>query len=153
MKPRVVRSEADYAEALRSIDALLDADPGTPEGDDLDVWITLVEVYEDEHHAIDAPNPIDAIRFRMEQLGLRQIDLAPLLGGRSRVSEVLSGKRSLTINMIRALHARLGIPLPSLVGTPTNGPSTTPEGHLCERWPSTAVHARSGTPPRSSSTR
>jgi HTH-type transcriptional regulator/antitoxin HigA len=83
MKPRVVRSEADYAEALRSI---------------------------------EAPSPFDAIRFRMEQLGLRQTDLAPLLGGRSRVSEVLGGKRALTINMIRALHTHIGIPLRSLVG-------------------------------------
>jgi HTH-type transcriptional regulator/antitoxin HigA len=116
MKPRVVRSEADYAEALRNIDALLDADSGTPEGEDLDVWITLVEVYEDDHHAIEAPSPIDAIRFRMEQLGLRQTDLASLLGGKSRVSEVLGGKRALTINMIRTLNARLGIPLRSLVG-------------------------------------
>ncbi|MHB0978805.1 MAG: helix-turn-helix domain-containing protein [Thermoleophilia bacterium] len=116
MKPRVIRDEADHIQALRAIDSLIDAEPGTPEGEDLDVWITLVEVYEDAHHAIESPSPVDAIRFRMEQLGLRQTDLAPLLGGRSRVSEVLNGKRALTVKMIRALNEHLGIPLPSLVG-------------------------------------
>lgn len=116
MNPRVIRNEADHAGALRRIEELIDAEPGTAEGDELDVWITLVELYEDSHHAIEPPNPIDAIRFRMEQLGLRQADLAPLMGGRSRVSEVLNGKRALTLNMIRALNEHLGIPLQSLVG-------------------------------------
>jgi HTH-type transcriptional regulator/antitoxin HigA len=116
MNPRVVRNEADYAGALRRIEELIDAEPGTAEGE-LDVWVTLVELYEDSHHAIEPPNPIDAIRFRMEQLGLRQADLAPLMGGRSRVSEVLNGKRALTLNMIRVLNEHLGIPLHSLVGS------------------------------------
>lgn len=118
MNPKVIRNETSYAEALRRIDELIDAEPGTLDGADLDVWITLFEVYEDANHAIEAPSPVDAIRFRMEQLDLRQTDLAPLLGGRSRVSEILSGKRALTVKMIRALNERLGIPLRSLVYLP-----------------------------------
>jgi|SRR5680860_543474 len=117
MNLRVIRNESDYAGALRRIEELIDAESGTADGDELDVWITLVELYEDSHHAIGPPNPIDAIRFRMEQLGLRQADLAPLIGGRSRVSEVLNGKRGLTLNMIRVLNEHLGIPLHSLVGS------------------------------------
>lgn len=116
MNPRVIRNEVDYAEALRRIDELIDAKAGTPDGDELDVWVTLVELYEESHHPVHPPSPIEAIRFRMEQLGLRQADLAPLLGARSRVSEILGGKRTLTLNMIRALNERLGIPLESLIG-------------------------------------
>lgn len=116
MNPKVIRSEAAYADALRRIEELFDAEVCTPDGDELDVWIALVELYEAAHHAIEPPDPVDAIRFRMEQLGLRQVDLAPILGGRSRVSEILSGRRQLTLSMIRALNERLGIPLQSLVG-------------------------------------
>ena len=116
MNPRVIRNEEDYVEALRRIDELIEAEPGTPEGEELDVWATLVELYEESNHPIEPPSAIEAIRFRMEQLGLRQADLAPLLGGRSRVSEILGGKRALTLNMIRALNEHLGIPLESLIG-------------------------------------
>ena len=126
MKPKVIRNTEEYALAFRRIDELIDAEPGTPEGDDLDLWITLVGLYEDTNEPIEPPSPVDAIRFRMEQLGLRQTDLAPLLGSRSRVSEVLSGKRHLTLTMIRSLHHELGIPLASLVAGPSAAGVTSP---------------------------
>jgi antitoxin component HigA of HigAB toxin-antitoxin module len=118
MKPKVIQNAEEHAQALRRIDELIEAEPGTPEGDDLDLWITLVELYEATNEPIEPPSAGDAIRFRMEQLGLRQTDLAPLLGSRSRVSEVLSGKRHLALTMIRSLHHELGIPLASLVASP-----------------------------------
>lgn len=128
MNPRVIRSESDLAEALRRIDELIDAEAGTPEAEELDVWATLVELYEESNHPIEPPSPIEAIRFRMEQLGLRQADVAPLLGGRSRVSEILGGKRALTVNMIRALNEHLGIPLESLVGRQQGGAAVNVAG-------------------------
>lgn len=121
MNPRVIRNEADYAEALRRIDELMEADAETSEGEELDLWATLVELYEESRHPLEPPSAIEAIRFRMEQLGLRQADVAPLLGGRSRVSEILGGKRTLTLNMIRALNEHLGIPLESLIGRQQSG--------------------------------
>lgn len=121
MNPRVIRNESDLAEALRRIDELIDAEAGTPEAEELDVWATLVELYEESNHPMEPPSPIEAIRFRMEQLGLRQADIAGLLGGRSRVSEILGGKRALTVNMIRALNEHLGIPLESLIGGQQGG--------------------------------
>lgn len=121
MNPRVIRNEADYAEALRRIDELMEADAETSEGEELDLWATLVELYEESQHPLEPPSAIEAIRFRMEQLGLRQADVAPLLGGRSRVSEILGGKRTLTLNMIRALNEHLGIPLESLIGRQQSG--------------------------------
>lgn len=113
---RPVRTEADYGAALAEIDGLLDAPAGSPDGDRLDVLVTLVQAYEARHHAITAPDPVDAIRFRMEQAGLRPRDLEPYIGGRGRVSEVLSGKRPLTLPMIRRLAAGLAIPVGVLVG-------------------------------------
>jgi HTH-type transcriptional regulator/antitoxin HigA len=89
---------------------------GTPEGDQLEVLSILVEQYERENFPVDPPDPIDAILFRMEQGGLSRKDLEPILGGRSHVSEILSGKRQLTVEMIRQLHRRFGIPLVSLMG-------------------------------------
>ena len=87
-----------------------------PEGDRLDLWVTLVEAYEAKCHAIPPPDPIEAIKFRMEQLGLSKSDIAPYLGGRSRVSEVLNRKRSLSVNMMKRLHNELHIPADSLLG-------------------------------------
>mgnify|MGYP002725685386 CR=1 FL=1 len=113
-----IRTEADYDAALETIAGLMEAKPGTAEADILDVLATLVEAYEDKHHAIDAPDPIEAIRFRMEQAGLNQAALVPYIGPKGRVSEVLSGKRGLTLPMIRKLHKGLGIPLEALIAEP-----------------------------------
>lgn len=109
IKVRPVRNERDYEAALTDIDALMDAAPGTPEGDRLDVLVTLVEAYEARHWPIGAPDPIDAIRIRMEQKHLRRRDLEPMIGSRGRVSEVLSRKRALTLPMIRRLSKGLDL--------------------------------------------
>jgi len=117
---RPIRNDADHRRALERIERLMAATTraraGSPEADELEVLATLVSAYEDEHHAIDAPDPAEAIRFRMDQAGLRQKDLVPFIGTASRVSEVLKGKRPLTVDMIRRLHEGLGIPLRSLLG-------------------------------------
>jgi HTH-type transcriptional regulator / antitoxin HigA len=107
LKP--LRSEIDYQAALVEIERLWGAKLGTPEGDRLDVLATLVDAYEAEHEPMDPPDPIEAIRFRMEQRGLTRKDLERILGTRTRVSEILNRKRSLSIGMIRRLHAELGI--------------------------------------------
>jgi HTH-type transcriptional regulator/antitoxin HigA len=106
---RPIRSEADYEAALAEVARLWGAASGTPEGDRLDVLATLVDAYEARHDPMDPPAPLEAIKFRMEQQALTRKDLEPLIGTRSRVAEVLSGKRSLSIAMIRRLHKRLGI--------------------------------------------
>jgi len=116
MRIRPIRSGRDHAAALRRIEALMDAHPGTPEGDELDVLVTLVEAYEDKHFPIDDPDPIAAIRFRMDQMGLSRKDLEPLIGSRGRVAEVLNGQRSLSLQMIRRLNKALKIPLENLIG-------------------------------------
>jgi HTH-type transcriptional regulator/antitoxin HigA len=110
-----IKTEADNQAALARIEQLWDAQPNTPEGDELDVLVTLVQAFEDVHYPIEAPNPVDAIRFRMEQAGLEDADLVQYLGQRSRVSEILSYKRRLSIGMIRKLHEGLKIPLESLI--------------------------------------
>lgn len=102
---------------MRRIEQLMDAKLGTKNGDELDVLTTLVEVYEAKHYAICPPDPIEAIKFRMDQLDMTRKDLEAILGGRGRVSELLTGKRSLSLEMIRRLHRTLRIPLESLVGT------------------------------------
>lgn len=107
LKP--IRSEADYDIALGEVERLWGAKAGTPEGDRLDVLATLIDVYEAEHHPMDPPDPVEAIKFRMEQQGLSRKDLEPLIGTRTRVAEVLNRRRSLSIGMIRRLHDRLGI--------------------------------------------
>lgn len=104
-----IRTEKDYTATLRRINSLMEAKANTPEADELEVLATLVEVYEDKHFPMSSPNPVEAIKFRMEQAGLSARDLVPLIGSRSKVSEVLSGKRPLTLQMIRSLHKNLGI--------------------------------------------
>ena len=94
----------------------MSAENGTAEGDELDVLATLVDAYEREHFSIDSPDPVDAIKFRMEQMGLNRKDLEPFLGSRARVSEVLNKRRRLSLAMIRSLHENLEIPLGSLIG-------------------------------------
>jgi HTH-type transcriptional regulator / antitoxin HigA len=121
--PRVIKNEVDYERALHRVDELIDADPDTPEGDELELWTILIEAYERVSHPIVPPDPVEAIRFRMDQLGLRPVDLAPYLGGRSRVSEILNRKRTLSIAMIVALSRELGIPLESLLPTRETGSS------------------------------
>jgi len=116
MKIHPIKTRADYEKALMRIEALMDAKPDTPKGDELDVLTTLIGHYEDTCYPITPPDPIEAILFRMEQAGLTRKDLKPYLGGRGRVSEVLNCTRPLSLNMIRGLHAGLGIPLESLIG-------------------------------------
>ncbi len=117
MDIRPIKSERDYERVLRRIDQLMEAKLGTKAGDELDVLTTLLEAYEEKHYPLCPPDAIEAIRFRMDQLGLTRKDLEELIGGRGRVSEVLLGKRRLTLPMIRRLHRALQIPLESLVGT------------------------------------
>jgi HTH-type transcriptional regulator/antitoxin HigA len=119
----------------------MDASPGSREADELDVLATLVDRYESERFPIEAPDPIEAITFRMEQAGLSKRDLEPLIGSRARVSEVLSGKRALTLPMIRALHGQLGIPLVSLIGAgaPTSLNPATPQAIDPARLPLEAM--------------
>ena len=116
MKPFVIKNEEQYDTALACVEQLMDAAPGSPEEAELDVWATLIQVYEEKTHPIPLPDPIEAIKFRMEQSGLKQKDLVPYLGSPSRVSEVLSGKRPLSLSMMRRLHKGLGIPASSLLG-------------------------------------
>ena len=106
---RPIRSEADYEAALKEAERLWGAKSGTPDGDRLDVLATLIEVYEAKHYPMDPPDPVEAIRFRMEQLGLTRKDLEPMIGPRNRVADVLNRKRGLSIDMIRQLHEHLGI--------------------------------------------
>lgn len=107
LKP--IRSEADYDAALAEVKRLWGAKSGTPDGDHLDILATLIDAYEAEHYPLDPPDPIEAIKFRMEQQGLARKDLEPIIGTRTRVAEVLNRKRGLSIEMIRRLHERLGI--------------------------------------------
>ena len=114
MNIKPIKSEEDYIATLNQIESLMDAKPNTPEMDELEVLTTLAEAYEAQHYVIDAPDPIEAIKFRMEQEGLKQKDLVNIVGSKSRVSEILNRKRKLTIEMIRNLHNQLHIPVESL---------------------------------------
>jgi HTH-type transcriptional regulator/antitoxin HigA len=115
MQIKPIKTERDYRRALKVIDKLMDAKPNTPEGDALDVLVTLVEKWEAERFPIEAPDPVAALEFAMEQRGLSRRDLEPYIGSRARVAEVLNYKRSLTLPMIRKLHASLGIPAEVLI--------------------------------------
>jgi HTH-type transcriptional regulator/antitoxin HigA len=116
MDIRPIKTETDYECALADIEQLWGVAENTPEGDKLDILLTLVEAYEQAHHPIDPPDPVEAIKFRMDQMGLSRKDLEPYIGKRGRVAEVLNGQRSLSLNMIRRLHTHLHIPLESLLG-------------------------------------
>ncbi|MBD0679145.1 MULTISPECIES: helix-turn-helix domain-containing protein [Pseudomonas] len=117
MNIRPIRTDEDYREALKKVSALFDnePEPGTPEGDYFEIMITLIEAYEAKQFPVNLPNPIDAIKFRMEQSGLSASDLAPAIGRTNRVYEVLNGKRALTLPMIWKLHELFGIPAQSLI--------------------------------------
>ncbi len=106
---RPIRSKRDYEAALAEIERLWGAKAGTPKGDRLDVLATLIDAYESQHYPMDPPDPIEAIKFRMEQQGLTRRDLEQIIGTRTRIAEVLNRKRGLSIGMIRRLHDRLGI--------------------------------------------
>ncbi|WP_428769569.1 DNA-binding protein [Treponema sp. HNW] len=115
MTVKLIKTEKDYNDALKMIDGLFDAKPDTSEGDMLELLTTLVELYEARHFPVEGPSPIEAIKFRMEQMHLSQNDLTPYIGNKSKVSEVLSGKRPLSLNMIRKLSVGLGIPAETLI--------------------------------------
>ena len=110
MKPKLIKNKADHDAAMDRIEAIFDAKPGTPQGDELDLLVTLVELYEERACPIPMPSPVEAIRFRMEQQGLKAKDLVLLIGSAAKVSEVLSGRRELSKAMIRNLVNGLGIP-------------------------------------------
>jgi len=109
MQIRAIKTKADHRAALKEIERLMDARPGRPAGDRLEVLATLVDHYESQHEPIEPPDPIDALRYHMESRGLTRRDLEPFLGSRARVAEVLNRRRRLTIEMIRKLHEGLGI--------------------------------------------
>src|SRR5438270_274192 len=110
MKPKVIKTEAQYQATLARIEKIFDARPGTAKGDELELLLLLVETYEDAAYPIDLPDPIAALRFRMEQAGLRPKDLVPYIGSKSKISEVLSGQRPLSLTMIRKLVTGLHLP-------------------------------------------
>jgi len=110
MKPKVIKTEAEYKSTLARVEEIFDARPGTAKGDELELLLLLLETYEDAMYPIDLPDPIAALRFRMEQDGLRPKDLIPYIGSKSKVSEVLSGQRSLSLTMIRKLVTGLHLP-------------------------------------------
>src|SRR6201993_3168645 len=113
LKP--IRSKTDHEKALAEVEVLWGAKSGTPRGDRLDVLATLIDAYEAQHYPMDPPDPVEAIKFRMEQQGLTRKDLEPVIGTRTRVAEVLNRKRGLSIGMIRRLHDALGIPAEVLI--------------------------------------
>jgi HTH-type transcriptional regulator/antitoxin HigA len=111
MEIKPIRTEEDYENALQEIDTLFDADPESPDGDKLDILVTLVEAYESKHYPVALPDPIEAIEYHMERLNLIRKDLEQYIGGPSRVSEILNRKRPLNLRMIRNLHKGLGVSL------------------------------------------
>ncbi len=115
MKIKPIRTKADYERALREIERIWGAKEGTPQGNQLDVLATLVEAHERKHFLIDPPDPIEAIKFRLEQQGLDPRALIGVIGGRGRVHEVMHGQRALSLTMIRRLHERFGIPAEVLI--------------------------------------
>jgi HTH-type transcriptional regulator / antitoxin HigA len=108
-RAKLLKTETDYRAALKRLEAISDAKPGSPDSDELDKLGLMVDDYENKHYPIEAPDPIEAIKIRMEELHLKQVDLIPEIGGKSRVSEVLNRKRRLTVEMIRKLTTRLNL--------------------------------------------
>lgn len=120
MKTKILKTEQEYDEACQRVYNLIHSteeaiEPDSPEGEEMELLSLLIEKYEQEHYPMEAPDPIEAIKFRMEQMNLKQSDIAPLFGGKTRVSEVLNGKRQLTLKMITLLNRYLGIPLESMI--------------------------------------
>lgn len=123
MDIKPIRNEVDYRAALQEVEQLMLAQPDTPEGEKLDVMVTLIEAYEAKHFPMDLPDPVEAIKFEMERKGLTVKDLEPMIGKSNRVYEILNYKRSLTLKMIWRLHQGLGIPAESLIKPPVNLPN------------------------------
>lgn len=121
MNIKPIKTKSDHAAALQEIESLMTARKNTPEGERLDVLVTLVEAYERRHFPLDLPDPVDAIKFAMEQRGLSAKDLVPMIGGVNRVYEILNRKRPLSLKMIWNLHRNLGIPAESLIRQPEDG--------------------------------
>jgi len=119
MDIKPIKTDADYRAALAEIETLMTADASTPEGERLDIMVTLVEAYERRHFPLELPDPVEAIRFQMDQMGLTVKDLEPMIGRSNRVYEVLNRKRPLTLKMIWRLHRGLGIPAESLITPPS----------------------------------
>jgi len=115
MNIKAIKTEADYNQSLKRLEKIFHAQPDTEEVDEAEILSILIEKYEDEHYPIEAPDPIEAIKFRMEQMGMDNKDLAEIIGYKSRVSEIFSRKRKLTLKMIRNLHEKLKIPYESLI--------------------------------------
>lgn len=120
MKIKILKTEQDYKDACERIYKLIHSDENltelnSPKGEEMELLSLLIQKYEQEHYPIEAPNPIEAIKFRMDQMNLKQADLAPLFGGKTRISEVINGKRPLSLKMIALLNRYLGIPLESLI--------------------------------------
>ncbi len=115
MKLKPIRTEEDYELALKRLDKIFDAEPGTKQGDELEILALIIEDYEDKNYPIGSPDPIEAIKFRMDQMGMKQSELAKIIGHKSRASEILNRKRKLTLNMIRKLSKMLNIPTEVLV--------------------------------------
>ena len=115
MKIKVIKTEEDYNKALKRLEVIFDAPVNTPEGDEAELVGILIEKYEDEHYSIDAPDPIEAIKFRMEQMDMDKKDLAKVIGYKSRVTELFNRKRKLNLKMIRRLHEKMNIPYESLI--------------------------------------
>jgi HTH-type transcriptional regulator/antitoxin HigA len=116
MKAKLIKTEKEYNTALAEMENLFDAKPGTKRFDEAELLMTLIELYEKEHYTIEAPDPIEAIKFRMEQMGMKRIEMTKYFGSRSKVSEVLNRQRNLTLRMIKKLHKEFGIPAESLLG-------------------------------------
>ncbi len=115
MEIKVIKTEEGYNKALKRLEVVFDAPIDSPQGDEAELLTILIENYEEEHYPIEAPDPIEAIRFRMEQMNMNKKDLAEVIGYKSRVSEILNRKRKLSLNMIRQLHKKLKIPYDSLL--------------------------------------
>ena len=115
MTIKPIKTEKDYQDSLKRLDVIFDAKKGTPEGDELEILSILIEKYENEKFPVGFPDPIEAIKFRMEQMGLNQSDLAKVVGQKSRASEILNRQRKLTLKMIRQLHENLKIPTEVLI--------------------------------------
>ena len=120
MDIRPIKNDADYRAALHEVEQLMLAQPDAPDGEKLDVMVTLIEAYEAKHFPMDLPDPVEAIKFEMERKGLTVKDLEPMIGKSNRVYEILNHKRSLTLKMIWRLHEGLGIPAESLIKPPVN---------------------------------
>lgn len=135
MQAKIIKTEEQYDQVLLRIDELMDAVPDTPEGDELELLATLVELYEDQAFPIELPDAISAIKFRMDQQSLKQRDLVHYIGSKSKVSEVLAGKRPLSLSMIRKLHAGLGIPVDVLLQEPQAQLPEIPDGIVWQEFP------------------